>query len=129
MNQKKIIEILRTLAISSSGVNSSSHSSAIVRRGEIISFGVNQRKSHPFQKRFSRNENCIFFHAEVHSIFNALKKISPDELRKCELYVIRVLKNGKMTQSCPCIGCISAINCFNIGNVFYSDSNGVIQCL
>lgn len=129
MKHKKIIETLKALAISSGGVKSSNHAAAVVRKGEIIAFGINQMKSHPFQKKYGRTNDCIYFHAETHSIFNSLKKVHVDDLKKCDLYVIRVLKNGTMSESCPCSGCKKAINWFNIRNVYYSDSKGTIQCL
>jgi deoxycytidylate deaminase len=126
---KKIFETLKALAISSEGIGSSRHAAVIMRRGKIVSFGVNSTKSHPFQKQYSRNSNCIYFHAETHSIYNALKNISIDELAKCDIYVLRVIKNGTVSESCPCIGCKKAIAAFNIKNVFYSDNTGSFKSL
>ena len=117
------------LAISSEGVNNSCHAAALVKNGEIVAFGFNHKKSHPFQKRFSKTDECIYFHAENHCIFNALKKLHVDDLRKTDLYVVRVLKNGQMSESCPCQGCRKSIRFFNIRKVYYSDCRGNIQCL
>lgn len=126
---KKIFETLKALALSSEGVKSSKHSAAIVNRGRIISFGINHLKSHPFQKQYSRTSDCIYFHAETHAIYNALKNISIDELSKCDLYVLRVMHDGSLSESCPCSGCKKAIKAFNIKNVFYTDRTGSFKIL
>ncbi len=104
--------------------------SCIVYKNEIISIGVNQLKSHPFQARFSKNVESIFLHSETDAIKNALKIISISELAKSTLYVCRVkycdTKRRQMAWglSKPCIGCQRAISTFNIKKVVYTCDEG-----
>lgn len=102
-------------------------SSCIVHKNNILSFGFNSKKSHPFQAKFGKNDECIFLHAEIDAIKNALKNNSVDDLRKSTLYVYRTKKmNGieKSGLAKPCAGCMRAIVNFNIKNVVYSTENG-----
>jgi len=102
--------------------------SAIVLKNQVVSYGVNQNKSHPFQYRFSDNDDAIFLHAETDAIKNALKRIGEEDLIKATLYICRVKydkagKNKAVTWglSRPCVGCQRAIATFGIGDVIYSD--------
>ncbi len=38
---------------------------AVIRKGKVVSFGYNHKKSHPFQAKFCKNKDAVFFHAEV----------------------------------------------------------------
>lgn len=108
--------------------------SCIVYKNDIVSFGFNQMKSHPFQKKFGTNNDAIFLHAEVDAIKNSLREISEDELAKSTLYVCRVKKKppyGRNKNSIfergfakPCLGCQRAISTFGIKKVFYSCDDG-----
>ena len=89
------------------------HGCVVVYRGKIIGRGYNTYI----------NSNCYdktSLHAEVSAINNALKKISAEELKKCELVVIRVNKIGECLNSKPCSNCINYINKFCIKKVFHS---------
>ena len=101
--------------------------SAIVFKNQVVSYGVNQNKSHPFHSQFSDHGDAIFLHAETDAIKNALKRIDENELSKATLYICRVKydkagKNKSMTWglSKPCVGCQRAIATFGIGDVIYS---------
>ena len=59
---------------------------AVVRKGKVVSFGYNHKKSHPFQAKFCKNNHAVFFHAEVHAIKNALNSVNVDDLSKCDLF-------------------------------------------
>lgn len=103
----------------------------IVYKNEIVSVGINQLKSHPFQAKFSRHEDSIFLHAETDAIKNALKHIDVDQLSKSTLYVCRVKydehksKKVQMRGMCkPCEGCQRAIATFNINKVVYTCDDG-----
>lgn len=124
----KYFDVLSKLALSVEPVASARIAACIVDRGEIISFGTNQRKTHPFQARFCKNKDAIHFHAETCAIKNALRVIDQDELARCTLYICRVkYDNGdeyhkKFTYglACPCVGCLRAISTFNIKKVAYT---------
>jgi deoxycytidylate deaminase len=107
----------------------------VVYKNDIVSFGVNQLKSHPFQAKFSRHEDAIFLHAETDAIKNALRTISIEELSKSTLYVCRVKyhdvrkKQYLRGMSCPCDGCKKAIATFNIKKVVYTCDDGTFEYL
>lgn len=102
--------------------------SCIFYQGEIISFGFNQNKSHPFQAKFRKNSEAIFWHSECNAIFNALKKITSKQLMDSTLYVVRA-KNLHGTDKTihglakPCEGCMKAIKAHNIGKVIYTEDS------
>jgi deoxycytidylate deaminase len=103
----------------------------IVYKNEIVSVGINQLKSHPFQAKFSRHVDAIFLHAETDAIKNALKHISVNDLSKASLYICRVKydehksKKILMRGMCkPCEGCQRAIAAFNINKVVYTCDDG-----
>lgn len=106
-------------------------SACIVYKGDIVSFGINEMKSHPFQAKYGKNADSVFLHAETSAIKNALKYITQEELEKATLYVCRVKymdytkKQMIFGLSKPCPGCFRCINTFNIKNVVFSlDGNG-----
>lgn len=117
-------------AIDVSPVGGAKCSAILVIRNRIISFGHNQRKSHPLQAEYGRNIEAINLHAEIDSIRNALrmKSFHVDDFRRSTLYVGRVKhKTGSPTSpyvwgmAKPCRnGCDMAIDAFNISRVVYS---------
>lgn len=124
---KKYMEFVRRLAINNS--MKMKLAACLVIQNEIISVGYNSDKSHPMQKRFSKNSESIFKHAEIDCIVNALKHIDAEELKRATLYVYRVKRKEKgdtgwidgMAE--PCSGCKKAIEHFGIKRVFYSTDN------
>lgn len=104
-------------------------SAAVVYKNNIISFGINARKSHPFQAKFGKNKDAVYLHAETDAIKNALKYITIDELEKSTLYVCRIkftdtMKKGMIFGlSKPCPGCTRCIVNFGIQSVIYSLDN------
>lgn len=102
--------------------------SILVVKNDMIAMGYNQPKTHPFAARWGKNEDSIYFHAEVNSIYNALKRYSEEELMrmKTTLYVCRVKhppsKAGEYVWglSKPCRGCMKAIDHFQINRVVYT---------
>jgi len=126
-NHLYYLNTLEKLAISSEGAANAKLAACIVSKNQVVSFGFNRLKSHPFQKRFGKNSDAIFLHAETDAILNALKSVDVDDLRKSTLYVCRVKKINK--KFCwglakPCEGCTRAIATFNIRNVIYTDDDG-----
>ena len=98
---------------------------SVVRKGKVVSYGYNHKKSHPFQAKFCKNAHAVFFHAEVHAIKNALISIEVDDLSKCELYIVRAKRDKSNRKwitglSKPCIGCQKCIDLFDLKNVYYS---------
>lgn len=107
---------------------------AIVYKNKIISLEHNLDKSHTFQKRFSKNEHAIFFHAETSAIHTALKILGEDKLSKATLVVVRLsavkskyrqrLLHHTLATSKPCEGCSSCISHYRIKKVIHSVVDG-----
>lgn len=107
-------------------VNNAKLAACIVYKNDIVSFGVNEMKSHPFQARYGKNKDSVYLHAETSAIKNALKYISQSELESSTLYICRV-KYSDFTKakmmfglSKPCPGCFRCINTYNIKKVIYT---------
>jgi tRNA(Arg) A34 adenosine deaminase TadA len=104
-------------------------------KSHFLEEGRNQYKTHPFQKRFSTNEDCIYLHAEIDCIKNALRWMSVYDLQDCDLYVMRLKQETKAGPtitglSRPCKGCMRAIATFGIKNVYYTeDKKSEFTCL
>lgn len=123
----KIMEFLKRIAIDNKGINDRFKlAAAIVVKRNIISVGVNQKRTHPMQKQYGKNDKCIYLHAEISAIVNSLNHLNKDDLKKSTLYVYRVKKENQFASSWvsgeakPCKGCESAIAAFQISNVVYS---------
>lgn len=128
----KHINTLSKIAIAVEPVAQARIAACLVYQNQIISVGINQRKSHPFQKQFGKNSNAIFLHAETDCIKNALREYTIDHIAKCSLYVCRVKHCQKNKDKFvfglakPCEGCTRAIVNFGISKVCYStDEMGV----
>lgn len=122
----KFINILSKVAIAVEPVRQARIAACLVYKNKIISFGVNQMKSHPFQAMYSKNKESIFLHAETDCIKNALREINVDELTRCTLYVCRMKYETNEKKKFiyglakPCPGCERAIATFGINKVYYT---------
>ena len=130
MNAKIFDETFK-LAQSVEPVRGARIAAAVVRRGKVISYGYNHKKSHPFQTRFCKNRHAVFFHAEVHAIKNALKSVDVEDLSKCELYIVRAKRNSTNRKwitgmSKPCSGCQKCIDLFDLKSVYYSIEGEIV---
>lgn len=121
---------LYKLAVANNNMPKAKMSSALVKRGTVLSYGFNSLKSDPLQAKYSKNYQSIFLHAEIHAIKNALKGgYSLSDIEGSSLYVCRVkLPHAKSTRyefgmSKPCIGCKRAIVEFGIKCVHYTTDN------
>lgn len=123
--QTKILNMLREQSINNESVDGSKHAAAVVIKNKIVGVGVNSYKSHPFANKYSAREGAIYFHAETSAIYDALRYVSKDELKKATLYVARVNKNGDDAMSKPCSGCSRCIEDFGIRNVVYTTEEGI----
>jgi tRNA(Arg) A34 adenosine deaminase TadA len=124
MKTSDILSRLLDLAQNTKPVRAARIAAAVVHRGEIISMETNIMKSHPFQKRFAKNPEAIYLHAETFAIMKALKKISVDDIENCEVYIARAKKNDHkewtLGNSHPCDGCLKCLVTFGIKKVYYT---------
>lgn len=125
----KILNQLRLLAIDVAPAARAKLAAAVVIKGEVVSWGENQIRSHPFQLRFGKNSESQYWHAETHAIYNALKRVDVTDLNKASLYVVRVKRPHAFSQSWnlavskPCRGCEFCASSFGIRRVIYSIDN------
>ena len=101
---------------------------SIVIGNEVIAIGVNEEKTHPMAKRFSKNKDAIYLHAEVAAIKNALRKVSVNDLARATIYIARAKKTGrggsfKEGEAAPCQGCRRAIETFGIRRVVHTSES------
>ena len=125
---KKILSMLcRTALAAWEGKDARGRiAAAIVRKNNVISIGINQKKTDPFQAKYGRDEHSIFHHAEIRAIKQAKRLLGTDDLSFYDLYVCRakwlddrhqVLSWGS---SKPCKGCHSCISNYGVRRVIYS---------
>jgi len=132
MKNQYYMNMLAKLASSNVKIAGARIAACVVHKKTIVSFGVNQMKSHPFQAKYGIHvhSDAIFLHAETAAIKNALRCLSIEELAECSLYICRVkMIKGKFVWGLakPCVGCSRAIAEFGIKNVIYSNENNVLE--
>jgi deoxycytidylate deaminase len=100
--------------------------SAIVHRNRVICFGVNQLKTHPYQMKYGRNSESIFWHSETNALFIADKKLGFDRFSNSFLYVARTKWDGTAKNNLisglayPCDGCMRCIKDYGIKGIIYT---------
>lgn len=129
-----IVEMLFETASNQESIAGAKIAAAIVLKKKVISIGVNQKKTHPFQKKFGKNDLALCIHAENDAIIKALRNNSMEDLKKSSMYIIRVKKQSNTDKvifglAKPCVGCQRSLAAYNIKNVYYSTDEGTIVCL
>jgi len=107
---------------------------AVVYKNKIISLECNEKKTHTFQHKFSKNEHAIYFHAETSAIHSALKILGAEKMKKAKLFVARVspvkskrdrLLGHTLAECRPCEGCSECISFYGIKKVFYTSNDSI----
>jgi deoxycytidylate deaminase len=128
-NLKRYIEILKPIAEDMEPVSNARLSAMIVYKNRIISIGVNQKKTHPFAAKYSKNPDAIYLHAEAAAILSAKKKLTDAELKKSTLIICRVKYDRKFNTifgiAKPCSGCEKCIEYYGIKTVIYTEDSDV----
>lgn len=118
--------LLEKVAIAAEPVSRSRLAAMLVYKNDVIAVGYNKRKSHPLAKRFRKHDEAIYLHAEIMTLNRANKCLTPEQLSKSELYVLRIKKSecGKTIWGLakPCEGCMEAIKHFKIKKVHYTNN-------
>ena len=124
---EKIQKHLTALAIQNPGVQGRFKiAAAVVYKKTIVATGINQYKTHPIMANGCYKEDQIFLHAEADAIRNSLRLITPDQLAKCEMYIVRVKRPDIYSREWvhalakPCPGCSKLMAQFNIKQVSYT---------
>ena len=126
-----IPSLLFKLACSQQPVANARIAAALVYKNRVVAFGHNRYKSHPLQKRYAKNENSIYLHAEIDALARGI--ILANTSNWC-LYIVRAKynrPNGRLVYGLarPCIGCMRAIVAFGINRVCYSTDNQTMEVL
>lgn len=133
-NLEECVEFLLGEAQHQKPVRNARIAAGLLYKGELVTVGYNKLKSHPFQKRFAKNEDAIFLHAENDCLVNGINEV-PDILNyldKCALLVARCKRgpSGWISGIAkPCSGCQRAAAHFGISKVYYTNDKGGIECL
>lgn len=98
-----------------------SHIAFLVKQGKIVRIGLNSAKSHPSSLYHGYKD---YQHTGLHAELNVCLKSGKENLKKYKMVVIRVNRNNQLENSKPCPGCQSVIKQFNVGEVWYSNSEG-----
>ena len=124
---EKIQKHLTALAIQNPGMQGRFKiAAAVVYKKTIVATGINQYKTHPIMANGCYKEDQIFLHAEADAIRNSLRLITPDQLAKCEMYIVRVKRPDIYSREWvhalakPCPGCSKLMAQFNIKQVSYT---------
>lgn len=100
-----------------------SHIAFLIRKNKITHIGTNSCRTHPETLKYDyKNHQLVGIHAEL----SVCMKSGKENLRDYKMVVLRVDRNGNLANSKPCCGCQSVIKQFNIGEVWHSDSNGMV---
>lgn len=94
----------------------------LVIGNRVVAMGQNMYKTHPLQKRFGKNADAIYQHAEINCIVNFLRNNSEDDLQRATMYIGRVMGDGMehVGAAKPCPGCMSAIHHYGIKKVVHT---------
>jgi deoxycytidylate deaminase len=109
---------------------------SLIYRNQVISWGINEHKSHPFQAQFRKHEEAIYWHAETRAIHNALRRVDREVLGASTLMICRARYTDDRATSWqwglarPCAGCQRAIAKYGIPTVIHSlDRTGEYQVI
>lgn len=116
----KYLNNLLAIALANPGAGNAKLAACLVKRGRVLSYGLNSLKTHPLQAKFGRNQQSIHLHAEIDAIRNALRKHSVGAVAGSTLYAVRVLKDGTKAAAKPCAGCLRAVSHFQIHDVMHT---------
>ncbi|MBT5188214.1 MAG: hypothetical protein HOM01_15505 [Kordiimonadaceae bacterium] len=65
-----------------------------------------------------------------HAEFNAVKKVDKrHSLSESTIYIVRLLKNGEISNSKPCSECAKMLKIKGVDSVYYSGDNGEVRKL
>lgn len=131
----QIIKMLTKLAVSQGGFDSSRRvpmAAGIVYKRHLIATGVNQKKTHPLMLGNGYRTDQLYMHAEVDAIRNALRLVTPKQLKQCELHIVRVKRPHIASKrwvyglAKPCSGCQNVIKRYGIETVVWTKDESKI---
>jgi len=118
---EKAIKIAHSLCPTNREIRTS-HVAFLIKSNVIEKIGINKKRTHPEIFKHPYHEGHVGIHAELDCIL----KVDKEDLKDYKMLVLRVDRKNKLNISKPCPGCLSLIDQFNVGEVWYSDKNGEI---
>lgn len=118
---QKAVKIAYSLCPTNRDIRTS-HVAFLIKSNVIEKIGINKKRTHPEISKHPYHEGHVGIHAELDCIL----KVDKEDLRNYKMLVLRVDRKNKLNISKPCPGCLSLIDQFNVGEVWYSDKNGEI---
>jgi len=126
----RITQMLTRLAIESGGWGQRVPMAAgIVYKRHLIATGTNQPKTHPLMLTQGYRNDQRYRHAEVDAIRSALRLITAEQLKQCELHIVRVKRPYTWSKTWvhglakPCAGCANVIENYGIEKVFWTEDS------
>jgi deoxycytidylate deaminase len=120
IKKRKVLERLKTLAWDNLSRESRCFHIAFIFKGNnILSIGVNSKKTHPQIKKYGYQD-----FSRLHAELAAAIKFGKTDCRKYSLAVLRIDRNGEFNQSKPCECCSNMLNQLNFKNVYFTNSEG-----
>jgi len=116
MSTEKLIDIAKPLCMNLN--RKKKHVSIIVSKGEIVSVGTNQYKTHPIAKAIG------YRYSEMHSELNALLKT--DQRKNLHLYNFRFNRFGEMRIAKPCCLCMPWCKAV-FKSIHFSSRDGMLE--
>lgn len=117
--QSRVAQKLFFLSIESEKIFRSRCVAAVLKNRKVVAIGKNSVNSTRLARRFKKNEDAVFEHAEI----SAIKKGIRTGKHFDTIFVVRTIyRDGEwyLANAKPCLGCSNAIRHFNIKCVFYS---------
>jgi deoxycytidylate deaminase len=98
---------------------------------EIVSVGVNTKKSHPLQKRLNTLRFDVtkidMCHNYLHAEMRAILKANPHDLKDASLYIYRENCNHELANCRPCPACMAMIKKVKIKKIYYTTEDGYCE--
>lgn len=116
MFTEKLIDIAKPLCMNLD--RKKKHVSIIVSKGEIVSIGTNQYKTHPIAKAIG------YRYSEMHSELNALLKT--EQRKNLHLYNFRFNRFGEMRIAKPCCLCMPWCKAV-FKSIHFSSRDGMLE--
>ena len=101
--------------------HSTRHGAVVVKKGKVIQSGRNQYCSLQRVKHF-KGKQIWSIHAEMNVLAGLPKKLTKD----ADIYIVRILRDGTLSNSKPCAICMAMIQTAGIRRIFYSVNSNVL---
>lgn len=131
MNLERIVEISYALAGKRKNSQRCRHFSFILDGNRILSIGINNSKTHPYNLNFNyvnKQKTRISDIVGTHSEVSAVLKYGKD-CKNLTLVNTRINRNNEIDYSKPCSGCFDMIMSIGFKKVYYTNREKNFSCI